>query len=80
MSNNLHQSPQEYLQLLLKISESVTRLESLLLISGPNENGLDSLTSGATNGEIAPTSHADIEAPADRYVHPLRTPHTYSVI
>ncbi|TFK92716.1 COG complex component [Polyporus arcularius HHB13444] len=46
-----------FLHLLLKVSESITRLESLLLISSPEDEGKDS----ATIGSMQPTSHADAE-------------------
>ncbi|RPD78692.1 COG complex component [Lentinus tigrinus ALCF2SS1-7] len=47
-----------FLHQLLKISESITRLESLLLISSPEDEGKDS----ATAGTMQLTSRADTDA------------------
>jgi hypothetical protein len=47
---------QEYLHLLLKISESVTRLENLLLITNATDSEVD-----PTNGELLPPSVSDTQ-------------------
>ena len=58
-----------FLHQLLKISESITRLESLLLISSPEDEGKDS----ATVGTMPMVSRTDTDA-EDRRVHARSAP------
>lgn len=55
------------LHLLLKISESVTRLESMLLIISPDTGGKDSIETPSTF--LVYLSHSE-EGNDEKYVHP----------